>query len=131
MGAAVALFVLVLFAVGRNPENVRLGDDVYKAGRADALAEEVADRGPILIADASPRRERDIYLQHLGDEDDEGWLAFAAQPDVEERACYVQWVEDEEEFADRCTGERFPADGDGLTQYEVTVVDGRLEVDLR
>ena len=127
---AIGLGALLVLTAGRNPNQVRLGDDVYKAGRTDRLAAEVADRGPILVADASPRRERDIYVQHLGDADDEGWLAFAAQAEGADRECFVRWSPDDEEFVDPCSGERYPADGEGLHQYDVTVTDGRIEIAL-
>jgi hypothetical protein len=112
---------------------VRLGDEDFRAGRTDRLAARIASDGrPFLIADASPNRARDIYLQHEGNDPDEGWLAFAARaPDQDDRDCSLVWVPDEGAFADPCTAARFPADGEGLTQYETRVTDGILHVDLR
>ena len=102
--------------------------DEFEVGRASALA----DRVPFLLADASPSRTRDIYVQHLGADEEEGWLAFAAYaPGQTERDCFLRWSTADEEFRDPCTDETFPADGDGLTHYPTRVDDdGRVHVDL-
>jgi hypothetical protein len=138
--AALALLGLVLFAarpteVGPEGEptgvQVRLGDDEFRAGRADRLAARIAADGrPFLIADASPARERDIYLQHEGDDEEEGWLAFSARaPGQDQRGCSLVWHGTG--FADPCTGQPFPPDGEGLTHYATRVEDGIVLVDLR
>lgn len=89
----------------------------------------IEDQVPFLLPDASPSRSRDIYLQHLADDEDEGWLAFSAfAPGQDDRDCFLRW--DGEAFTDPCTDESFPADGDGLTQYPTRVEDGRVYVDL-
>ena len=89
----------------------------------------VADRVPFLLPDASPSRRRDIYIQHLGADEEEGWLAFAAfAPGQVDRDCFLRW--DGTQFEDPCTGEVFPDDGAGLTPYDTRVDDGRLYVDL-
>ncbi len=91
----------------------------------------IVDQVPFLLPDASPSRTRDIYLQHVGGEDDEGWLAFSAfAPDQTERDCFLRWSAADEHFTDPCTDETFPADGDGLTQYPTRVEDDRVYVDL-
>jgi hypothetical protein len=129
--AAFALFWGIAVLAGSGGVKVRLGDDVFVAGRTERLARAVEQDGPIAIPDASPRRERDLYLQHLGPGLEEGWLAFAAQAPGAERRCLLQWLPAEEEFADPCSGRRFPADGEGLIRYPTTVEDGQLSVDLR
>jgi hypothetical protein len=63
--AGVAVFVGVGLALGRVGDDpgdveIRLGDDVFRAGRVDALATAVARQGPVLFPDASPRQRRDI-----------------------------------------------------------------------
>ena len=35
--------------------------------------------------------------------------------------CAVQWVADQQQFKDPCTGKTYPADGTGLTQYKVSI----------
>jgi hypothetical protein len=137
--AGIGLFATVLIASRpvEQPEGgvvqSRLGDDEFQAGVAERLAARIATDGqPFLIADASPARARDIYLQHTGDDPDEGWLAFAARaPDQDDRNCSLQWIPGEQQFADPCTGVRFPPDGQGLTHYATRVTDGVVHVDLR
>lgn len=134
LGAVAAAFVafggLALLADSGNVD-MRLGDDVFRAGRVERLADAIAREGPIAIPDASPERARDIYLQHLGETPEVGWLAFAAQAPGAERTCLLRWEPADEEFRDPCSQRRYPADGEGLTQYPATVADGELTVDLR
>jgi hypothetical protein len=103
----------------------------YSAGRVDSLAAEIAERGPFLVADASPSQRRDIYIQHVGSAEDEGWIVVSAfAPGQTDRSCFLRWDERSESFADPCSGTTFPASGHGLTQYPSEVRDGRLYVDL-
>ena len=135
IGVATALAVLA----NRGTVDVRLGSDTFEAGDAEDIAEEVAENGPIPYA-ALAGGDRDIVLQHLGDDPEEGWLAFAARPPGVSRECTVQWdAEDEvfrlldssEDVTEECDGREFPADGEGLPMYPVTVdSDGNLDVDL-
>ena len=103
--------------------DVNLGDREFNAGRADSQADAIDRDGPVLFSDVAGGG-RHIWLQHVGDDLDEGWYAIAtdARP-----GCPVEW--DGERFVD-CDGERYPADGEGLTRYVVRVDDGRLYVDL-
>lgn len=131
VAAGFALFGGVALLAGSGGVDVRLGDDVFVAGQVDRLAAAVERDGPIAIPDASPRRQRDLYLQHLGATPAEGWLAFAAQAPGAERRCLLQWLPAEMEFDDPCSDRRYPADGGGLPRYPTTVEDGKLSVDLR
>lgn len=132
-GVVVALAIVwgVVLIAGSGQVEVRLGDDVFRAGRVERLAAAVDRDGPIAIPDASPDRRRDILLQHLGDRDDEGWVAFSAQAPGADRSCLLRWEPDDEELVDPCNGRRYPADGEGLTRYATRVEDGVLSVDLR
>jgi hypothetical protein len=132
-GVVVALALVwgVVLVASSGDVEVRLGDDVFRAGRVERLAGAVERDGPIAIPDASPDRRRDIYLQHLGGSDDEGWVAFAAQAPGADRSCFLSWDPDDEELVDPCDGRRYPADGEGLTRYPTQVEDGLLTVDLR
>jgi hypothetical protein len=58
---------------------VKLGSETFADQDADDAAETVAEDGPILYADTAGG-DRDIYVQHLGDDPEEGWIAFAARP---------------------------------------------------
>lgn len=132
--------VVVVFAVlwlvtkslgGSNSPEIQLGDQTFKGGRTDRLSAEIDDRGPIFYGDVSGRRDRDIILQHLGDDESTGWYAFLAAPIDKSRDCTWQWQADEEIFRAKCDDARTaPADGKGLPQFPVTVANGRIDVNL-
>ncbi|HEX8802840.1 MAG TPA: hypothetical protein VF743_01565 [Acidimicrobiales bacterium] len=140
LGTAFAVSVLA----SRGSVEVRLGDETFEAGSAERAAGRIADSGPVLYPDAAGG-DRDIYLQHLGDDPETGWLAFAARPAQAPRECTLQWepagsgdpadgsfrlLDADGEESGACDGERFPATGEGLPSYPVEVADGRLTVDL-
>lgn len=132
--------VVVLFAAaglvtlalgGRNSPDLPLGDQTFRGGRTDRLAAEIDDRGPIFYGDVSGRRDRDIILQHIGDDEESGWYAFLAAPPSKGRDCTWQWQDDEDLFRAKCDESlTAPADGEGLAQFPVTVANGRIDVDL-
>lgn len=141
---ATAGMVAVIFLVSRNANLIGGssggGSGLFGAGSvftapAEALADTIADSGPTILPDIASR-DRDIILQHLGDEPDAGWYAFSARPLESDRSCIVEWtidaaVDDGGLFVDSCNGDQYPADGEGLTQYPTSVdADGTLSVDL-
>ena len=137
VGVAVVLLVLwgaSVFTSRQDSFDVRLGDQTFQGGNAEKLAAEIDDRGPILygdISDSGSAGTRDVILQHLGDDPEEGWYAFRAQPPDRDRECTWDWQPDEEQFRALCdTALTAPADGAGLERYAVRVVDGKLDVDL-
>jgi hypothetical protein len=99
----------------------------FRVGHVSALV----DRVPFLLPDASPSRSRDVWVQHLGDDESSGWLVFAAlAPGQSDRSCFLRW-DGVQHFTDPCTGDQFPADGSGLRQYATRIDDDdRLHVDL-
>lgn len=125
----VMTFGTVLFLVtqtdqlmgGSSPVGIGTGDQLFQPGPAKSLAELIAanDR-PTAFADPTGG-DRDIWLNHLGPEVDEGWVAFGARPLTSPRACVTEWQEDERHFVDSCDGTIYPPDGEGLPQYLVTV----------
>ncbi len=137
MFASLAGFVAIVFLITKQSSLVsNTGGDalgvgsVAQVGQVEELAESVADTGPILWPDVASR-DRDIYINHLSPEDDEGWVAFAARPADATRDCTLVWNEDNDLFDNPCGGETFPADGEGLQQFPVLVdQDGKLTVDL-
>jgi hypothetical protein len=138
VGLAVALAFGVAALANQGQVDVRLGDDTYPAGNAEGRADEIAETGPFLLPDLAGG-QRDIVLQHLGTDPDEGWLALAARPAGVSRDCFVQWQADEAEFrlldgegeeSGDCDGRSYPADGGDLPRYPVRVVDGDLEIDI-
>lgn len=138
-GIGVALVALVIWGVAvvtsqQSSFDVRLGDQTFQGGDAERLADEIDDRGPIFygdVSDSGSGEHRDIILQHLGDDADEGWYAFRAQPPGEDRSCTWTWQPDEELFRAACDEDlTAPADGEGLERYPVEVDDGKLDIDL-
>jgi hypothetical protein len=140
--AAIALALVAAFGLAvlanRGSVDVRLGDDTFVVPDAEGAADQIAESGPILYPDAGTG-DRDMVLQHLGDDPERGWLAFAARPPQTPRECTLQWDDGDQVFrlldpdGERrgpCDGQEFPADGEGLTQYPVTVRDGDLDIDL-
>ena len=136
--ALVGIFVLVvglglttLALKGRNSTDLDLGDQTFQGGRTSRLAANIAEDGPIFYGDVSGRKDRDMILQHLGDDEEKGWYAFLASPLDKPRDCTWTWQPDEELFRARCDEDlTAPADGAGLTQFKVTISDGRIDVDL-
>lgn len=141
VGVVVAIGVAAALAVlaNRGKVDVRLGSDTFAEHDAEDAARDIAESGPILYPDTAGG-DRDIYLQHFGDDPNEGWIAFAARPPGVSRACTLRWNGDDqvfrlldasEEVRGECDGREFPADGEGLPMYPVTVdADGNVDVDL-
>jgi hypothetical protein len=134
--AVVLASLLVWLAVrwaARHPDQANLGDPVFEVGRAERLAGRIAEGGPFLFKDPLDRG-RELYLQHLGRDAEEGWHAFEAYPPAGPRrpACLLQPTGPQRPFRSPCTGATFPADGQGLVSYPADVDDrGVVVVDLR
>ncbi|MBK6855708.1 MAG: hypothetical protein IPG97_03875 [Microthrixaceae bacterium] len=125
------LGLITLTLKDRNSPDLQLGDQTFKAGRAEALAGRIAETGPRLYADVSGRKDRDMILHHIGDDPDSGWYAFLAAPIDKPRDCTWDWQAEDRTFRAKCDRDLIaPADGAGLPQFQVTVVDGQVDVDL-
>lgn len=103
--------------------------NIFSPGPAAALADFVDETGPILFADTAGQ-DRDVFIQHLGDDPLSGWSTFGVRPADASRECSVEWQPESETFVDACDGTVYPADGTGLPQYETSVIGGSLVVDL-
>jgi len=125
----VGLFVLAIPSLTENNRiEMRLGDDVFVAGDATNRSAAIAADGPILLPDVASG-DRDVYLQHLGDDPATGWLVFDARRPGTGRDCTLVWGDGQ--FTDPCDGTVVPADGAGLARYNVGVDDdGKVVVDL-
>jgi hypothetical protein len=128
---AVLVIVFVL-RLARSPgSKVQLGTDQFQVGKADSLARPVASGGPLLFQ-ALRGGSLDIFVQHLGTNSRQGWLAFEAHGPGQPRRCQLRWQPYSQQFADPCNQQRYPADGTGLTAFATTVTDkGEVVVDLR
>lgn len=123
---------LATLVIGKQPSSeLNLGDRTFQGGSTKRLAGEIERRGPIFYGDVSGRKSRDLILQHLGTNDDKGWYAFSASPVDKPRSCTWQWQTEERQFRAKCDRSRTaPADGQGLHQFEVTINEGRIDVNL-
>lgn len=109
---------------------IELGDPLFQLGDATEFAPLIAEQGPLFLPDAA-RGDRDLYLQHLGPGDSEGWLAFSARLPDTPRDCFVEWQADDRTFVDNCDGTVYPDNGEGLTRYAVSVSpEGALTINL-
>lgn len=127
----IALGLVTLALGGRNSTDLAIGDQTFQAGNAEKKAELIAKDGPVIYADVSGRKDRDMILQHLGNDPEKGWYAFLAAPIDQARDCTWEWQADEEQFRAKCDPSlTAPADGKGLPQFKVKVVDGELDIDL-
>jgi hypothetical protein len=137
-GVAVGIVLVLLLFVVAIPSltesgtvEVKLGSDTYDAGSATARAENISTGGPLLFSDVSSGN-RDIYLQHIGDDVATGWYAFDARRPGQGRDCTLSWQASLSNFRDPCDGAVIAADGTGLLSYPVTITDkGKVIVDLR
>ena len=123
--------VLALTATDEGAIELRLGDDRFREVDAVRGAERIETDGTPLIFGDLVGSDRPIYLQHLGSDPNEGWVAIEAVI-ADTDSCVAQWEPREEVFVDDCSDARYPPDGTGLITYEATVDDdGRVVVDLR
>lgn len=132
-GVAVGLLLVLTFlvaqAANRGDVQIRLGDDRFDAGSAKAMAETIdeGDGLPILYSDLIGEG-RNLFVQHVGDEPDEGWTSFGAY-DPDDPDCEIDFTDDRDGIED-CEGREQPLDGDGLRAFPTTVEDGRVYVDI-
>lgn len=126
--AAIAIGVIAV-ELGTRSNTLVLGDTNFGSINADNMADEIAENGPILWPDIASGN-RDIWLQHLGDDAGTGWVAFDARRPGTPRDCAVQWSASERTFTDPCDSTVYPADGEGLPPIPV-FIDGRtLVIDI-
>jgi hypothetical protein len=135
LGLAVAAAVtwLVIRYASSHPDDVRIGDRLFEVGQASRLAGPIERQGPLLFKDPL-NRGRELYLQHLGGDVQQGWLAFEAYAPESPREprCQLRWLQPARRFLDECSGRTYGADGGGLRSYPATVDDrGTVVVDLR
>jgi hypothetical protein len=124
----ILVFAIVANLVGSSADKVDSAATTFDVGPADQRARTIARGGPILFQDLL-NRSRDIYVQHLGDDD---WRAFEAHAPGAARECFLEWRSATREFEDACDGRAFPADGTGLVSYPARVDERQhIVVDLR
>jgi hypothetical protein len=138
-GVVIALLLgtMVLW-VARSSDSVilQIGDTQFDAGFTGRQSEEITARGPILYPDAGSKGERDLYVQHIGDDPAVGWIAFEARRPGDPRDCSAEWNEGRRTFTLTSSGDAvcgaatFNDLGCGLTRFPVGVVDDKVIVFL-
>lgn len=123
-----ALLFLVVRYIAQHPEAANLGARVIKLD-ADRNAETIRRTGPYPLEDPDDKRNRDVYLQHVGGDPETGWIIVLAYPP--DSTCAVTWDTRRHVFEDPCSKRTYPADGSGLTTYPAPVENGRVVIDLR
>lgn len=123
--------VFVALAASRGDVEINLGDDRFNAGNAERIADRIAEDGglPALYADLVSG-DRPIFVQHTGDEADEGWVAFGAF-DPDDPTCIIEIDREAMILVNACDREvTYPLDGEGLRFYPTSVEDGDVIVDI-
>ena len=74
--------------------------------------------------------DRHLFVQHLGDDPDEGWVAFGAF-DPDEPSCLILLDREDKVLVNECDESvTYPLSGEGLKQYPVSIEDGEIFVDV-
>lgn len=132
VAAAVGFLIFVLWVTDRGGVEIALGDDVFEAGRADIIADEIAENGPIKYADLIGGSQN-IILNHVGTDPTTGWFAFDLIRPGQPPECQLDWDAEASLFRDSCDPSvEVPAGGGDQPSYPVEVNgDGRLSIDFR
>ena len=128
---ALGLAFVVAQAASRGDVDIRLGDERFDAGQTERLAKEIDDEDqlPFLYQDLV-NRERNIFVNHLGDDPATGWVAFSAF-DPDDPSCAIEIDRDAKILVNACDrAVTYPLGGKGLRFYPTTVESGRVFVDL-
>ena len=123
--AGAGLLVFGALRLASDPEVASaVADETFAVGDAERLARTIEAGGPLLFQDPLEQggdgRGRDIYVEHTGDDPEEGWSAVeVATPGTN---CRLE--------LDRETG-RYVRPCPDNTRYPAEVQDGVVVVDLR
>ena len=108
--AGIAVFALLGLAtwiaavfLSRNPERVsdRLAVTTLEVGRVEAVADQIADHGPIIFPDLMRAGGlRTVVLDHTGADPREGWQVYYAYPADRDVDCKVKQVKHTRHFTD-------------------------------
>jgi len=119
-----ALVLLALVLVANGQQTGSTGGTFDQAGAEELLRLQERDGVPALFPDPVGGRQP-IFVWHEGADPNEGWVAYDAQVDGDSLALDV-----EEGVLRAQDGTEYPFTGEGLPQYDVEVVDGRLAIEL-
>jgi len=127
----VAVAFLVAQAASRGDVEIKLGDERFDAGEVESIAARIDKDGdlPILYPDLVGR-DRNLFVQHLGDDPDKGWVTFSAF-DPDDPTCAIEIDREAKLLVNACDPEvTYPLDGQGLRFYPTVVDGGRVIVDI-
>ena len=134
-GVSVVLLLGLAFLVAnlasKGDVDVNLGDDRFDAGAVGNIADRIDKDGglPILYPDLVSR-DRNLFVQHQGDDEETGWIVFAAI-DPDDPDCPITIDRERKVLVDGCgKGRTYPLDGAGLRTYPSKVEDFHLIVDI-
>jgi hypothetical protein len=119
-----ALGVIAVVLVANGAGNTS-GGGTFDSARAEELIRlQERDDAPALFPDPVGGRQP-VFVWHEGNDPDTGWVAYDALIDGEPLVLDL-----EEDVLRAPDGTEYPFTGEGLPQYDVEVVDGRVSVDL-
>ncbi len=127
----VAVAFLVAQAASRGDVEIKLGDERFDAGEVESIAARIDKDGdlPILYPDLVGR-DRNLFVQHLDDDPDKGWVTFSAF-DPDDPTCAIEIDREAKLLVNACDPEvTYPLDGQGLRFYPTVVDGGRVIVDI-
>lgn len=112
----------------------RLAPPTFEVGNVEAIADEVADNGPLLFPGLNTTSgARTLVLDHVGTVAAEGWKVYWAYPADRDESCPVKQVRQTSSFVD-CDGRQIDVGALALPEDGVRpVVENRtaLSIDLR
>jgi hypothetical protein len=141
--AAGIVFFAVLFLatwavavlISRNADSVSGGfaPTIFEVGPVEAIAESVADDGPILFPDLkSADGTRSIVVDHAGDDPARGWQVYYGHPADRDPSCLVSHTPGTRIFVD-CDGRELSPEELALPRAVRPIVENEttLYIDLR
>ena len=123
--AGATLLVFLTLRLASDPEVARaVADETFAVGEAGRLAAQISDGGPLLFQDPLEQggdgRGRDIYLEHEGDDPEEGWSAVEVA--TAGTGCRLELDRGTRRYREPCPDN---------TRYAAKVEDGVVVIDLR
>jgi hypothetical protein len=127
---AVLVMIFVLQLASKPGAKSTLSTSTFEVGGSKVLASAIRrQRAPLLFQ--ALVKDRDVWVQHLGDDPTTGWTSFDARTAGSPRSCTTHWDLDRQLFVDPCTQQTFPPDGQGLPVVPLTVTpNGKVSIDL-
>lgn len=127
--AALIVVGVILASNSGNSVELKIGDSDFRNINANRLAKEIQENGPVPFSDLVGSN-RAVWVNHMGDSSDEGWVAFFARvPEAPD--CIVEWNADTKLFFDTCDETTtYPPTGEGLETVPTRVEEGNLIIDI-